>query len=126
MLEYCILNNFVFSVKFPVCTLKNWANIWASCLGHMMNWDEEDTLFTGCPLFHTLGSMMGATGIMWQNGSFACQKSFSGNYIPLLNFIDMFLFKNLMELHTVYLGDLSLYQIVVYVIYDENKKIKKD
>ena len=42
------------------------ANLWASGLGLLLKWDKNDTLFTGCPLFHTLGSMMGATGIMWQ------------------------------------------------------------
>ena len=31
------------------------ANLWAGGLGIMMKWGPEDTLFTGCPLFHTLG-----------------------------------------------------------------------
>jgi len=55
------------------------ANLWASGLGLLLKWDKNDTLFTGCPLFHTLGSMMGATGIMWQGGSFACQTNFSAS-----------------------------------------------
>ena len=51
------------------------ANLWAASLGLMLNWDDESTLFTGCPMFHTVGSMMTGTGAFWNGSAFAFQVS---------------------------------------------------
>ena len=55
------------------------ANLWASSLGLMLNWDKTSTLFTGCPMFHTVGSMMTGTGALWNGSSFAFQENFSAS-----------------------------------------------
>ena len=55
------------------------ANLWAGCLGIMLDWDSSSTIFTGCPMFHTLGSMMSCTGALWNESSFAFQTNFSAS-----------------------------------------------
>ena len=60
------------------------ANLWAASLGIMLKWDHESTLFTGCPMFHTVGSMMTGTGALWNGSAFAfqvCQASLDLHYI---------------------------------------------
>ena len=55
------------------------ANLWAGSLGIMLNWDDSSTVFTGCPMFHTLGSMMSCTGALWNEAAFAFQPTFSAS-----------------------------------------------
>ena len=55
------------------------ANLWAGCLGIMLDWNSNSTIFTGCPMFHTLGSMMSCTGALWNESSFAFQTNFSAS-----------------------------------------------
>lgn len=55
------------------------ANLWASSLGIMLNWGTDSTIFTGCPMFHTVGSMMSGTGAMWNGSAFAFQENFSAS-----------------------------------------------
>ena len=55
------------------------ANLWAGSLGIMLQWDDTSTVFTGCPMFHTLGSMMSCTGALWNEASFAFQPTFSAS-----------------------------------------------
>ena len=55
------------------------ANLWAGSLGIMLDWNDSSTVFTGCPMFHTLGSMMSCTGALWNEAAFAFQPTFSAS-----------------------------------------------